>query len=93
MDNKSSPSRMVNRSSLGRHPKHQRRSTCVYGNGQDEPDGRGVAVADELRAQVLQGEGGVAVGGHAGVPAVLTAKVRSAAAVALSKAGRVTMPS
>ena len=37
------------------------RGAGVYGHGQGEADGCGVAVAYQLRAQVLQGEGGVAV--------------------------------
>ena len=63
MDDKSSPAWMVKRSSLGR--KHQRRGAGVDSHGQDEPDGCVMAVADKLGAQVLQGEGGDAVGGHA----------------------------
>ena len=47
-------------------PQHQRRGAGVYGDGQDEPDGRGVGVPHERRSSVLQGEGGDAVGGHAG---------------------------
>jgi len=46
-----------------------------------------MAVADKLGAQVLQGEGGDAVGSHAGLSAVLTAKARSAAAVAFDEGG------
>ncbi len=44
-------------------PQHQRRGAGVHGDGQDEPDGRGVDVPHERRASVLQGEGGGAVGG------------------------------
>ena len=36
---------------------HQRRGAGVYGDGQDEPDGRGMDVPHERRPSVLQGEG------------------------------------
>ena len=51
-------------------PQHQRRGAGVYGDGQDEPDGRGVGVPHERRPPVLQGEGGDAVGGGRGATAL-----------------------
>ena len=42
---------------MNTQPQYQRRGTGVHGDGQNEPDGRGMGVFHERRPPILQGEG------------------------------------